>query len=151
MSVGRRFGRYSVLGNLVYGQDPEGHERDGEIRAAALGALGRWTLGLDSRFRFAIGSQQTAMARAEPSFDLFGGPVAGAVVGSADWIKRITHRLNHLGGSLDPHACFLLDRGLKTLVVRVRHQNQSALQIAGRLERIEAALTDRPSGQAANP
>ena len=60
--------------------------------------------------------------------------VAGAVIGSADWITRITHRLNHLGGSLDPHACFLLDRGLKTLVVRVRHQNQSALQVARRLE-----------------
>jgi cystathionine beta-lyase/cystathionine gamma-synthase len=61
--------------------------------------------------------------------------VAGAVIGSADWIDRITRRLNHLGGSLDPHACFLLDRGLKTLVLRVRHQNGSALQIAQRLER----------------
>ena len=61
--------------------------------------------------------------------------VAGAVIGSTEWIERITHRLNHLGGSLDPHACFLLDRGLKTLVLRVRHQNQSALSIARELER----------------
>ena len=61
--------------------------------------------------------------------------VAGVVVGSASWIRRITRRLNHLGGSLDPHACFLLDRGLKTLVVRVRHQNESALAIARTLER----------------
>jgi len=61
--------------------------------------------------------------------------VAGAVIGSAAWIERITRRLNHLGGSLDPHACFLLDRGLKTLVVRVRHQNHSAQLIAGQLER----------------
>jgi cystathionine beta-lyase/cystathionine gamma-synthase len=60
--------------------------------------------------------------------------VAGAVIGSQAWIDRITHRLNHLGGSLDPHACFLLDRGLKTLVVRVRYQNQSALAIARQLE-----------------
>jgi cystathionine beta-lyase/cystathionine gamma-synthase len=60
--------------------------------------------------------------------------VAGAVIGSQAWIDRITHRLNHLGGSLDPHACFLLDRGLKTLVVRVRYQNQSALTIARQLE-----------------
>jgi cystathionine beta-lyase/cystathionine gamma-synthase len=60
--------------------------------------------------------------------------VAGAVIGSAAWIERVTRRLNHLGGALDPHACFLLDRGLKTLVVRVRHQNESALQIARRLE-----------------
>jgi cystathionine beta-lyase/cystathionine gamma-synthase len=60
--------------------------------------------------------------------------VAGAVIGSADWIARITHRLNHLGGSLDPHAGFLLDRGLKTLAVRVRYQNASAQRIAELLE-----------------
>ena len=60
--------------------------------------------------------------------------VAGAVIGSASWIERITHRLNHLGGSLDPHACFLLDRGLKTLVLRVRHQCASALEIGRRLD-----------------
>src|SRR5262245_15073288 len=55
---------------------------------------------------------------------------AGAVLGSPEWIERITHRLNHLGGCLDPHAAFLLHRGLKTLGVRVRHQNQSARQVA---------------------
>jgi cystathionine beta-lyase/cystathionine gamma-synthase len=60
--------------------------------------------------------------------------VAGAVVGSADLVQRITRRLNHLGGSLDPHACFLLDRGLKTLVVRVRRQNESALEVARALD-----------------
>jgi len=60
--------------------------------------------------------------------------VAGAVIGSKAWIERITHRLNHLGGSLDPHACFLLDRGLKTLVLRVRYQCQGALAISRRLE-----------------
>jgi cystathionine beta-lyase/cystathionine gamma-synthase len=60
--------------------------------------------------------------------------VAGAVVGSKVWIERITHRLNHLGGSLDPHACFLLDRGLKTLVLRVRHQCANALVISRALE-----------------
>jgi cystathionine beta-lyase/cystathionine gamma-synthase len=56
--------------------------------------------------------------------------VAGAVIGSTRWITRITHRLNHLGGSLDPHAAFLLHRGMKTLGVRMRHQNASALRIA---------------------
>ncbi|HKE01276.1 MAG TPA: PLP-dependent transferase, partial [Planctomycetota bacterium] len=55
---------------------------------------------------------------------------AGAVIGSADRIEKITHRLNHLGGCLDPHAAFLLHRGLKTLGVRVRQQNESALGIA---------------------
>ena len=60
--------------------------------------------------------------------------VAGAVIGRSELIERIRHRLNHLGGSLDPHACFLLHRGMKTLAVRVRYQNESALNIARFLE-----------------
>jgi hypothetical protein len=81
VSVGRRFDRLVVLGNLVYGQDPEGNERDGEIRFASLYAMGRWTLGVDSRLRFAIGTQKSAMAQSEPKFDLLAGPVAAATVG----------------------------------------------------------------------
>ena len=52
------------------------------------------------------------------------------MVGSAKNIERIRQRANHLGGSLDPHAAFLLKRGLKTLALRVRYQNDSTLQIA---------------------
>jgi cystathionine beta-lyase/cystathionine gamma-synthase len=60
--------------------------------------------------------------------------VAGAVIGRAGLIEKIRHKLNHLGGSLDPHACFLLHRGMKTLAVRVKYQNESALRIAKFLE-----------------
>ncbi|MFP3928323.1 MAG: trans-sulfuration enzyme family protein [Desulfobacteraceae bacterium] len=60
--------------------------------------------------------------------------VAGAVIGRADLVRDITHKLNHLGGSLDPHACSLLHRGLKTLAVRVKQQNQSASLIAAHLQ-----------------
>lgn len=56
--------------------------------------------------------------------------VAGAVIGRTEIIERITRKLNHLGGSLDPHACFLLHRGLKTLALRVRYQNESTLKVA---------------------
>src|SRR5881398_2350341 len=61
--------------------------------------------------------------------------VAGAVIGNSGLVEKITHRLNHLGGSLDPHAAFLLHRGVKTLAVRVKCQNDSALQIARFLEK----------------
>jgi cystathionine beta-lyase/cystathionine gamma-synthase len=61
--------------------------------------------------------------------------VAGAVIGRADLITKITHKLNHLGGTLDPHACFLLHRGVKTLSVRVAYQNRSAFGIASFLEK----------------
>jgi cystathionine beta-lyase/cystathionine gamma-synthase len=56
--------------------------------------------------------------------------VAGAVAGRAATIERIRHKANHLGGALDAHAAFLLKRGMKTLALRVRYQNDSALRIA---------------------
>jgi cystathionine beta-lyase/cystathionine gamma-synthase len=61
--------------------------------------------------------------------------VAGAVIGSAALVEGAKRKLAHLGGVLDPHACFLLHRGMKTLSLRVRHQNESALRIARFLER----------------
>jgi cystathionine beta-lyase/cystathionine gamma-synthase len=61
--------------------------------------------------------------------------VAGAIIGKSDLVEKITHKLNHLGGSLDPHACFLLHRGMKTLAVRVKYQNESTLRIAQFLEK----------------
>ncbi len=59
---------------------------------------------------------------------------AGAAIGRADQIEQIRLRLNHLGGMLDPHACYLLQRGIKTVALRVRQQNESALLIARFLE-----------------
>jgi cystathionine beta-lyase/cystathionine gamma-synthase len=60
--------------------------------------------------------------------------VAGAVIGRASLVQKVARKLAHLGGVLDPHACFLLHRGMKTLAVRVRYQNESALKIARFLE-----------------
>jgi cystathionine beta-lyase/cystathionine gamma-synthase len=60
--------------------------------------------------------------------------VAGVCLGSSDLIRKIRHKLNHLGGSMDPHAAFLFHRGIKTLALRVRQQNESGLKIAQYLE-----------------
>ncbi len=59
---------------------------------------------------------------------------AGVVAGSEENVFRIKVTLDHLGGVLDSHACFLLERGLKTLPVRVRAQNTTAQRIAEYLE-----------------
>jgi cystathionine beta-lyase/cystathionine gamma-synthase len=56
--------------------------------------------------------------------------VAGAAIGQGELVERVRRKLAHLGGSLDPHACFLLCRGIKTLAVRMRHHNHSALVLA---------------------
>ncbi|MEA1881815.1 MAG: aminotransferase class I/II-fold pyridoxal phosphate-dependent enzyme [Candidatus Marinimicrobia bacterium] len=60
--------------------------------------------------------------------------VAGVVIGNEPYVSKIKSKLNHLGGSLDPHACFLLHRGMKTLSLRMERQCQSAKTIARFLE-----------------
>jgi cystathionine beta-lyase/cystathionine gamma-synthase len=60
--------------------------------------------------------------------------VAGVVTGSEADIAKVRHVLNLYGGSLDPHAGFLLARGLKTLALRVRQQGATSLALARFLE-----------------
>src|SRR3989440_154945 len=60
--------------------------------------------------------------------------LAGALSGRAPLIAPIRDPRGVLGGNLDPHAAYLLLRGLKTLSLRVEPQNPTALQIAHWLE-----------------
>jgi cystathionine beta-lyase/cystathionine gamma-synthase len=55
---------------------------------------------------------------------------AGVVAGSRELVTRVKHKVDHLGGILDPHACFLLQRGVKTLDLRMERHNLSALAVA---------------------
>src|SRR5262245_47472769 len=55
---------------------------------------------------------------------------AGVVIGRGELVEKALHVLNHFGGMLDPHACYLLHRGLKTLGLRVRRQNDNAMTVA---------------------
>jgi cystathionine beta-lyase/cystathionine gamma-synthase len=56
--------------------------------------------------------------------------ICGIVAGRQDLIDKIRESRTTLGGCIDPHAAFLLLRGMKTLAVRVQRQNDSALRIA---------------------
>ena len=58
--------------------------------------------------------------------------VAGAVMGSAELIDQVRRTLNLYGGSLDPHAGFLLARGIKTLALRVRARARHPRRKEGR-------------------
>lgn len=77
--------------------------------------------------------------------------VAGCAIGRGEYIERVVHRLNHTGGCLDPHACFLLHRGLKTLALRVRQQNENALRLARFLEAHPAVERVNYPGLEAHP
>jgi len=63
----------------------------------------------------------------------FGGHsdlIAGVVAGRQELIQKIHETRTTLGGTMDPHAAWLLLRGIKTLAVRVQRQNESALRVA---------------------
>lgn len=77
--------------------------------------------------------------------------VAGAVVGSRALVERVRHLQNHTGGSLDPHTCFLLQRGIKTLTLRMRQHSASALAIAQFLEGHPAVARVHYPGLASHP
>ncbi|MCY3487219.1 MAG: aminotransferase class I/II-fold pyridoxal phosphate-dependent enzyme [Bacteroidetes bacterium] len=56
--------------------------------------------------------------------------VAGVITGKGDWVRKAGKNLKQLGGSLDPHACFLLHRGVQTLALRMRQHNATAHALA---------------------
>ena len=59
---------------------------------------------------------------------------AGIVVSSKDVIARLNeYAVNH-GGMLDSHTCYQVERGLKTLVLRVKQHNDNAQRLAQFLE-----------------
>ena len=56
--------------------------------------------------------------------------LAGALAGSRALVSRVKSHLRVLGGILDPHAAYLLLRGMKTLELRVKRHNENALEVA---------------------
>jgi cystathionine beta-lyase/cystathionine gamma-synthase len=56
--------------------------------------------------------------------------ICGIVAGRRDLIQKIHDTRTTVGGVIDPHAAWLLIRGMKTLAVRVQRHNENALRVA---------------------
>lgn len=56
--------------------------------------------------------------------------IAGAVAGSEPLVEEVTRLMRLWGQSLDPHAAWLVERGLKTLGVRMERHNANGLAVA---------------------
>jgi methionine-gamma-lyase len=59
-----------------------------------------------------------------------GDVMGGAVIGSAALVAQLRPEFTHLGGTLDPHAAWLIQRGLKTYQLRYEAQCATALLVA---------------------
>ena len=84
--------------------------------------------------------------------DVLGGVLAGGT-GLVSFVRDLRHVF---GANLDPHAAYLIHRGIKTLALRVEHQNRGATALAQALEghpRIKkvwyAGLPSHPSHEVA--
>ncbi len=63
-----------------------------------------------------------------------GDVLGGAILGNETLMKRLDKSLQNLGASLDPHAAYLIQRGLKTYHLRRRAQCENAQKLAIWLE-----------------
>ncbi|MFP4227783.1 MAG: trans-sulfuration enzyme family protein [Salinivenus sp.] len=76
---------------------------------------------------------------------------AGVVAGPSSLLDAVGHTLTLTGGVLDPHACFLLHRSLKTLGVRMRRHNATAQTLAEHLADHEAVRRILYPGHPSHP
>jgi cystathionine beta-lyase/cystathionine gamma-synthase len=56
--------------------------------------------------------------------------LGGAVLGTASYVEEVRQKMIIWGQAPDPFACWLLERGLKTLDVRIKRHNENAMQVA---------------------
>ena len=77
--------------------------------------------------------------------------LAGAVAGSASLVEEINRLLRCWGPALDPHAAWLVDRGLRTLAVRMERHNANGLAVAAWAERHPAFARVHYPGLASHP
>jgi cystathionine beta-lyase/cystathionine gamma-synthase len=80
-----------------------------------------------------------------------GDVMGGAVIGRHELIDGMRPDFAVLGALLDPHAAFLIQRGLKTYFVRYREQTLAAQAIAEHLERHPAVARVHYPGLASHP
>jgi cystathionine beta-lyase/cystathionine gamma-synthase len=80
-----------------------------------------------------------------------GDVMGGAVIAKHEIIEGMRPDFAVLGALLDPHAAFLIQRGLKTYFVRYSEQTRSATRIAEHLERHAAVTRVHYPGLASHP
>jgi len=60
--------------------------------------------------------------------------IAGAVAGTDVLVDEVTQRMRVWGQSIDPHCAWLVERGMKTLAVRMERHNRTGMEVAEWLE-----------------
>ncbi len=77
--------------------------------------------------------------------------IAGAVAGTSIFVEEVRSRMKVWGQALDPHCAWLIERGMKTLAVRMARHNETGLTVATWLEDQPKVRTVRYPGLASHP
>jgi cystathionine beta-lyase/cystathionine gamma-synthase len=56
--------------------------------------------------------------------------IAGAVAGSASFVEEVIRLMRLWGQAIDPHAAWLIDRGMRTLALRMERHNSNGMAVA---------------------
>jgi cystathionine beta-lyase/cystathionine gamma-synthase len=56
--------------------------------------------------------------------------IAGAVAGSASFVEEVIRLMRLWGQAIDPHAAWLIDRGMRTLALRMERHNANGMAVA---------------------
>jgi len=113
---------------------------DLEKLAATVKAKGRIRTLVDSTFATPLNSTPLALGidlvlhSATKYLSGHNDVLGGVVAGPAHLISLLRDTRGVVGSVLDPHAAFLIMRGMKTLAIRVAQHNQTALALAKALE-----------------
>lgn len=110
LSFGRRFDRVSAVMNVIYGQDGEGDDHEGEVHLAVLADVARhFHVGVDSRATRALASTDPRRAQlGTPTGTLTAGPLAAFTYGpiavmtevgmSEVWVVQLRSGVVAMGG-----------------------------------------------------
>jgi hypothetical protein len=83
VALERQQGRVHLLGNILYGQDGEGDDREGEARAATMVETARGLrVGLDGRYRHLWSTDPNRLLRDRPEWEIMAAPTASFSYGS---------------------------------------------------------------------
>ena len=77
--------------------------------------------------------------------------IGGVVLGTASYVEEVRQKMMLWGQAPDPFSCWLLERGLKTLDVRIQRQNENAMRIAIWLEDRKEVRAVHYPGLASHP
>jgi cystathionine beta-lyase/cystathionine gamma-synthase len=64
--------------------------------------------------------------------------IAGAVAGSPSFVEEVNRLMRLWGQAIDPHAAWLIDRGMRTLAIRMERHNANGLAVAQWAEQQDA-------------